>query len=61
MQRTGRRRPGKFDENELKEYVAAHPNDYLSEIASVFKGSASGAHRALKRLKITRKKSRFST
>ncbi len=61
MQRTGRRRPAKFDENQLKEYVAAHPDDYLSEIASVFKGSASGAYRALKRLKITRKKSRFST
>lgn len=61
MERTGRRQPLKFDEPQLREYVAAHSDDYLSEIASFFKGSASGVYRALKRLKITRKKSRFST
>jgi transposase len=61
MQRTGQRRPTKFDDMQLREYVAAHSDDYLAEIASFFKGSASGIYRALKRLKLTRKKSRFST
>ena len=61
MQRRGRRQPSKFEETRLREYVAAHPDDHLSEIASFFKGTASGVYRALKRLKITRKKSRFST
>jgi putative transposase len=61
MQRRGRRQPSKFEEPRLREYVAAHPDDHLSEIASFFKGTASGVYRALKRLKITRKKSRFST
>jgi transposase len=51
--------PSKIKEKELKEYVAAHPDAYLEEIASVFKGSISGICRALKRLKITRKKSRY--
>lgn len=61
MQRRGQRQPSKFEETQLREYVAAHPDDHLSEIASFFKGTASGVYRALKRLKIPRKKSRFST
>ena len=46
----------KFDATKLKEYVAVHTDAYLEEIASVFKGTASGACRALKRLNISRKK-----
>jgi hypothetical protein len=38
-----------------------HSDDYLEEIAAVFKGgSASSVYRVLKRFKISRKKSRFS-
>ena len=60
-QRQGHRRSSKFEESALRAYVLAHPEAYLSEIASVFKGSASGVCRAFKRFKISRKKRPFST
>jgi transposase len=60
-QRQSRRRPSKFEESALRAYVLAHPEAYLSEIASVFKGSESGVCRAFKRFKISRKKRHFST
>ena len=48
-------------EGELKAYIVEHPDAYLQEIAEVFKGSSSGICRALKRFKISRKKSHFCT
>ena len=48
-------------EAELKAYIVEHPDAYLQEIAEVFKGTSSGICRALKRFKISRKKSRFCT
>ena len=46
----------KIDPEKLKEYVAAHPDAYLSEIAEVFNCWPSAVSKALKNLKITRKK-----
>jgi hypothetical protein len=54
------RRPTKFEERALRAYVLIHPVAYLSEIASIFKGSTSGIWRAFKRFTITRKESPFS-
>lgn len=51
--------PSKIKEKDLKEYIAAHPDVYLEEIAVVFQVSVSGIWRALKRLKISRKKSHY--
>ena len=53
-------KPSKINEKDLKEYIENHPDAYLEEIAVVFKVSVSGIWRALKRLKISRKKSRYS-
>ena len=50
----------KFKAEELKAYVSLHEDAYLDEIAHAFKASKSGAYRALKRLRITRKKRPFS-
>ena len=61
MCRTGKRSATKFEAHRLKEYVITHSEAYLEEIGAVFKGTASGACRALKRLGVTRKKSPFST
>lgn len=61
MRRTGKRQATKFEAHRLKEYIMTHSESYLEEISVVFKGTASGACRALKRLGITRKKSPFST
>lgn len=61
MKRTGQRKSSKFDEGTLRKHMLEHNDAYLDEIGSCFGGSASGAYRALKRFKITRKKSRFST
>jgi hypothetical protein len=61
MRRTGKRRASKFDEDKLKAFIVLHPDYYLSEIADKFKGSSSGAWRALKRLRVTRKKRAFSS
>ena len=46
----------KIDPEELKAYVAEHPDAYQSEMAEVFQCSESGIRYALKRHKITRKK-----
>ena len=46
----------KIDPEKLMEHVKLHPDDYLREIAQVFNCSESGIRKALKRLKITRKK-----
>lgn len=60
LRRAKHYKTSKFEEHKLRDYVVSHSDDYLEEIAAVFKGSASGVYRALKRLKITRKKSRCS-
>jgi len=52
------RRPKKINPDELKAYVAAHPDAYLPEIALQFNCTGEAVRRALKRLKITRKKRR---
>ena len=53
--------PYKIDDEALKLYIAKYPDAYLTEIAEVFSVTDSGVYRALKRLGITRKKSRHST
>ena len=40
----------------LEEYMEQHPDAYLSEIANVFVCSEEAVRKALKKLKITRKK-----
>ena len=51
------RRPfKKIDPDKLKEYVRAHPDAYLREIAKEFNCTEGAIRKALKRLKITRKK-----
>ena len=52
--------PSKIKGKDLEDYISAHPDVYLEEIAVVFKVSISGIWRALKRLKISRKKSHYS-
>ena len=47
----------KIDPEKLKAYVAAHPEAYQSEMAEAFGCSESGIRDALRRHKITRKKS----
>ena len=46
----------KIDPDKLREHIKFHPDDYLREIAEVFNCSESGIRKALKKLKITRKK-----
>lgn len=46
----------KIDNEQLKEYVEAHPDHFLSEIARHFNLTPQAIFYALKRLKITRKK-----
>lgn len=46
----------KIDPEKLEQYVKANPDAYLREIASIFKCSETAISKALKRLKITRKK-----
>ena len=46
----------KIDPDKLREHIKSNPDDYLREIAEVFNCSASGIRKALKKLKITRKK-----
>lgn len=50
------RKPKKIDPGKLKAYVAGHPDAYQREIAQEFNCSQSAVQKALKRLKITRKK-----
>lgn len=53
--------PYKFTNEDLRSYVATHPDAYLSEIATHFNVTISCISIALKRLKITRKKRPRST
>ena len=53
--------PYKIDNEKLKNFIAENPDAYLNEIALHFGVSDSGICRALRRLNITRKKSRHST
>jgi transposase len=49
--------PYKIDNEQLKTYIKEHPDAYLNEIASHFNVTSPCISIALKRLKITRKKS----
>lgn len=51
-----KRRHKKIDPEKLKEYVANTPDAYLQEIADEFGCDESSVRKALKKLKITRKK-----
>ncbi len=46
----------KIDPSKLRAYAARHPDAYQKEIAMEFHCSQAGIQKALKRLKITRKK-----
>jgi len=46
----------KIDPAKLKEFVEKHPDAYLREIAAAFDCRIYAVEKALKRLKITRKK-----
>jgi len=46
----------KIDPKKLELYVEKHPDAYLTEMAEVFNCTESAIRKALKRLKITRKK-----
>jgi len=48
----------KINPDKLKEYVAVHPDAYLQEIADEFGCDESAVRKALRKLKITRKKRR---
>ncbi|HHX8422349.1 TPA: IS630 transposase-related protein [Legionella pneumophila] len=48
--------PYKIDDEALKRYIETHPDAHLNELTSHFGLTPSGIWRALKRLKITRKK-----
>ena len=49
----------KIDPEKLKEYVEHHPDAYLKEMAEEFGCSEVAIFKALKRLKITRKKNYY--
>ncbi len=51
----------KINPEELKAYVAEHPDAYQSEMAEAFGCSESGIRDALRRNKITRKKRQLAT
>lgn len=51
----------KLDYNLLAQYVKEHPDHFLIEIAQHFSVTEQAIFYALKKLKITRKKRRFST
>jgi transposase len=53
--------PRKLQEELLKEYLRKHPDDYLREIAVVFKVTPEAVFYACKRWKLTYKKKRYST
>ena len=55
---TKKRKPTwrKIEPEKLKKYVEEHPEAYLREIAAEFSCSIHAVEKALKRLKITRKK-----
>ena len=51
----------KLDDDQLRKYVEAHPDRFLSEIAEVFSVSPQAIFYAFKKLKITRKKRQLCT
>ena len=51
----------KINPDKLKDYVAQHPDAYQKEMAREFGCSQSAIQKALKRLKITRKKKQRDT
>jgi transposase len=53
------RSPHKLPDKELLEYVEAHPDAFLREIAEHFHCCTAGVYKALKRLKVTYKKTEF--
>ena len=55
------RKPRKLVPEELIRYVEDHPDDFLSEIGKHFQSSGESVRKALKKLKITRKKRRRDT
>ena len=55
-QHTGIRPFKKIDPKKLRDFIKARPDAYLSEIADEFGCSATAITKALKRLKISRKK-----
>ena len=48
----------KIDPEKLREFVSKHPDAYQNEIAEAFNVSASAIQKAMKRMKIPRKKPR---
>ena len=50
------RKHKKIDPQKLEVYIEGHPDAYLSEIAKIFSCSEEAIRKALKRLKIMRKK-----
>jgi transposase len=52
------RKPRKLPPNELSQYINEHPEAFLEEIGEYFNCSAEAVRKALKKLKITRKKRR---
>ena len=50
------RKPRKLPPNELIQYLKEHPDAFLEEIGEYFQCSAEAVRKALKKLKITRKK-----
>lgn len=55
------RKHRKLPPNELAIYIEQHPDAFLSEIGSYFGCSDVAVGKALKKLKITRKKRRLAT
>jgi len=55
------RKPKKLDPDKLRTYVKEHPDDTQQEIADAFGCTNQAVSKALRRLKITRKKKRFAT
>jgi len=55
------RRPRKLPPIELNSYLDQHPDAFLNEIGEHFNCSAEAVRKALKKLKITRKKRRLTT
>lgn len=54
--REPQRNPRKLPDEELKSYIAEHPDAFFTEIAEHFKCSDEAVRKACKRLGITRKK-----
>jgi transposase len=55
------RKPRKLPPKELTEYLNEHPDAFLEEIGEYFQCSAEAVRKALKKLKITRKKRQKTT